>query len=85
MYNVIDATELGDVPWEAFSVKYNGEIPNNAPNWMSASYEVWFRDPLAVMEAQLGNPDFANEMGYSPKQVLSWTNKRQFSDFMFGN
>ena len=85
MYNVIDATTLGDVAWQAFSVKYNGEIPDNAPNWMSASYEVWFRDPLAVMEAQLGNPEFANEMDYSPKRVLSMTNKRQFSDFMSGN
>jgi hypothetical protein len=85
LYNVIDATELGDVPWQAFSVKYNGEIPPNAPNWMSTSYEVWFRDPLTVMEDQIGNRDVKNEMDYAPKQVFSAANKQQFSDFMSGD
>ncbi|KAI0283466.1 hypothetical protein BC826DRAFT_1093834 [Russula brevipes] len=46
LYNVIDATELSDVPWQASVVKYDGEKPANAPNWMSTPYEVWFRDPL---------------------------------------
>lgn len=85
LYNVIDATELGDVPWQAFAVKYSGEIPQDPPNWMSASYEVWFRDPLAVMEDQIGNRDFAKEIDYAPKQVFSMGSKRQFSDFMSGN
>jgi hypothetical protein len=85
LYNVIDVTEVGDVPWQAFSIKYSGKVPAGAPNWMSASYEVWFCDPLAVMEGQIGNPDFANETDYALKQVLSNMNKRQFSDFMSGN
>ena len=85
LYNVIDAMELGDVPWQAFSVQYNGDIPQNAPNWMSASYEVWFCDPLKVMEDQIGNWDFGKEVDYAPKQVFSQTNKWQFSDFMSGN
>ncbi|KAI0284149.1 hypothetical protein BC826DRAFT_919946, partial [Russula brevipes] len=85
LYNVIDATDLGDVPWQAFSVKYNGEIPNDPPNWMSASYDVWFRDPLTVMEGQIGNREFSEEVDYAPKQVFSRDNKRQFSDFMSGN
>ncbi|KAI0278315.1 hypothetical protein BC826DRAFT_1094727 [Russula brevipes] len=85
LYNVIDATELGDVPWQAFAVKYSGEIPQDRPNWMSASYEVWFRDPLTVMENQIGNRDFAKEIDYAPKQVFSMGSKRQFSDFMSGN
>jgi hypothetical protein len=85
LYNVIDATELGDVPWQGFAVKYNGEIPPNAPNWMSTSYEVWFRDPLLVMENQIGNRDVKNEMDYAPKKVFSTANMRQFSDFMSGD
>ena len=27
LYDTIDATEVGDVPWQAFSVQFNGEIP----------------------------------------------------------
>lgn len=86
LYNVIDATELGDVPWQAFSVKYEGDIPLNAPKWMLDSHEVWFRDPLRVMENQIGNQDFGpDEMDYAPKQVFSRTGKRQFSDLMSGD
>jgi Plavaka transposase len=71
MYKTIDQTELGDVPWQAFSVKFNGDIPEGAPGWKMASYEVWYRDPLVVIEGQLGNPDFNNEMDFAPKQVFS--------------
>jgi hypothetical protein len=85
LYNTIDATELGDVPWQAFSVKFDGDIPDHAPSWMTVSYEVWFRDPLAVVEGQLGNKDFGNEMDWAPKQVFSKDGKRQFSDFMSAN
>jgi hypothetical protein len=86
LYNVIDETELSDVPWQAFSVKYNGEIPPNAPKWMPASYEVWFRDPLDIMESQIGNRDFGpNEMDYAPKQVFSRSGTRQYSDLMSGD
>jgi hypothetical protein len=86
LYNVIDGTKLGDVPWQAFSVKYDGDIPHDAPKWMSDSFEVWFRDPLSVMENQIGNRDFGpNEMDYAPKQVFSGTGKRQFSDLMSGD
>jgi hypothetical protein len=85
LYNVIDATELGDVPWQAFVVKYDGDKPTNAPNWMSTPYEVWFRDPLTVVEDQIGNRDFKDQIDYAPKQVFSIANKRQFTDFMSGN
>jgi Plavaka transposase len=85
LYNVIDATELGDVPWEGFAVTYDGDVPDNAPSWMSTPYEVWFRDPLLVMESQIGNRDFGNEMDYAPKRVFSRTRTRQFCDLMSGD
>ena len=86
LYNVINGTELGDIPWQAFSVKYNGDVAPDGPRWMSASYEVWFHDPLNVMESQIGNRDFGpNEMDYAPKRVFSSQGKRQFSDLMSGD
>jgi hypothetical protein len=86
LYNIIDATELGDVPWQGFAVKYDGEVPvNDAPSWMSTSYDVWFRDPLLVMESQIGNRDFGNEMDYAPKRVFGRTRMRQFCDLMSGD
>jgi hypothetical protein len=71
LYDIIDATELGDVPWQGFAITYDGEVPDNPPNWMSTQYEVWYRDPLLVMESQIGNHDLGNEMDYALKQVFS--------------
>lgn len=86
LYNVIDSTQLGDVPWQAFSVTYDGEIPDGVPpTWMSNSHEVWYRDPLKVMENQIGNQDFGTDMDFAPKQVFDKNDKRQYTDFMSGN
>ena len=86
LYDTINTTELGDVPWQAFSVQYDGDIPaEDVPTWMTASYEVWFRDPLHVMEAQLGNKDFASEIDVAPKRIFSKEGKRQFTDLMSAN
>ncbi|KAF8220320.1 hypothetical protein L208DRAFT_1334445 [Tricholoma matsutake] len=68
LYNMIDATEVGDIPWQVFSVQFNGEIPpNDTLTWMTASYEVWFCDPIQVMESQLGNRDFGSKIDIAPK------------------
>lgn len=86
LHETIDATELGEVPWQAFSVSYAGELPSASPTpaWMTAKYEVWFRDPLQVCENQLSNPDFATEMDWAPKRVFK-KGKREYCDFMSGN
>jgi hypothetical protein len=49
---------------------------------MNALYDVWFRDPLLVMEGQLGSKDFASEIDIAPKRVFSKEGKHQFSDMM---
>jgi hypothetical protein len=86
LHDVIDATQAGDIPWEAFRIKYNGiTCAQNNPKWMSASYEVWFRSPLKVLENMIGNPDFATEMDYAPRQDFDRGGKRLYLDLMSGN
>jgi Plavaka transposase len=85
MYNQIDEISFGDSPWKSFEVEYSGHIEdNNPPAWKTATYEVWHRDPLRVMENQIGNPDFSKEMDYAAKQVFK-DGKRQYTDLMSGN
>ncbi|KAF8812719.1 hypothetical protein BYT27DRAFT_7086406, partial [Phlegmacium glaucopus] len=86
MLNQINSILLGDIPWEAFKISYSGEIPaTGKKSWMKKDYEVWYHNPLDVMESQLGNPDFANEMDYAPKEVFRWRNKtQQYTDLMSG-
>ncbi|KAF8266958.1 hypothetical protein EI94DRAFT_1731853, partial [Lactarius quietus] len=80
-------TEIGDVTWQAFSVEFDGEVSSDSetPSWKRKSYEVWFRDPLRIAEAQIANKDYAHEMDYAPKQMFSAAGKRQYLDFMSGN
>lgn len=87
LYNTIDSTEIGGVAWQAFAVQFDGEISDGAETapWKRKSYEVWFRDPLKIAEAQIANKEYAREMDYAPKRMFSSTQKRQYSDFMSGN
>jgi hypothetical protein len=87
LYETIDSIPHGNVKWQSFAVSYTGEHPEGTeiPAWKSASYEVWYRDPLLVMEQQIGNPDFSGSMDFAPKQVYDKNDKRQYSDMMSGN
>jgi hypothetical protein len=87
LYNKIDSTDIGAAPWQAFSVQFDAEAEEGSglPSWKTKPYEVWFRDPLKIAEAHIGNKDFAREMDYSPKRVFSRAGRRQYSDFMSGN
>lgn len=87
LYSTIDATALGDVPWESFSVTYDGDLPEDGPveAWKQAEYKVYFRDPRLVLHNQLANADFKDESDWAPKQVFDTGGKREYCDFMSGN
>jgi Plavaka transposase len=85
LYSTIDAIKQGEIPWNSFSVAYSGVRPQqNAPAWMDASYEIWFRSPLQVLEGQIANPEYNDMMDFTPKRVYHEA-KRQYTDLMSGN
>ncbi|KAK6997418.1 hypothetical protein R3P38DRAFT_2562260 [Favolaschia claudopus] len=86
LYATIDAIQQGDIPWQSFSVKYTGPIPEGGtvPVWMTETFEVWFRSPLGIFEKQLANPDFEGEMDWAPNRIFK-NRKRQFVDLFSGN
>jgi hypothetical protein len=85
LYNVIDSTPLGDVAWQSFSLQHNGTQPtSDVPSWMQAEYEVWFRDPQAIVKNMLANPDFKSDFDYAPFQEYSADGIHRFRDFMSG-
>ncbi|KAG6905029.1 hypothetical protein DXG01_005543 [Tephrocybe rancida] len=85
LHSTIDATLLGDVPWQSFSITYNGDVGEDAPSWQTKSFHVHFRDPRVILHNQVGNSDFAGEIDVAPKQVTDNDGKRRFQDFMSGN
>jgi hypothetical protein len=51
LYNTIDLTPIGDVPWESFIMKYNGANPDDERlAWMDMEFEVWFHNPKQLIE-----------------------------------
>jgi len=84
MYETIDCTPLGDVPWESFSLKYNAE-GEALLEWMTTDHEVWFRDPQELVANLVSNRDFANEFDYSPLREYDADGNHRFQDFMSGD
>lgn len=86
MYDHIDGAAVGDVPWQSFTLKYEGDVdPERSPSWKAAEHTVWFRDPHEVVKALLANPDFADDIEFSPHRDYDATGHRRFSDFMSGD
>ena len=82
----IDSILVGDIPWQSFSTRYTGALPTgDPPHWMTAEYEVHFRDPDAVARQLLDNPDFASDFDYTPRRNFDEKGGRVYSDFMSGN
>lgn len=81
----IDSSRLGDAPWYQLNITYDGDAGPFSPSWMSASYEVWFRDPVVVARNMLNNPDFRDEFDYAPYIELGRDGQRRWTDFMSGN
>ncbi|KAG1792118.1 uncharacterized protein BJ212DRAFT_1451172 [Suillus subaureus] len=86
LHNVIDATQLGDVPWQCFSAQYTGERPEVVPPWMDEEFEVWYRDPCAMAHNILANPTYKDEIDYVPFCEYDASDEtRQWKDFMSGD
>lgn len=86
LYSTIDSIPEGDLPWFSFAVRWDGKRREDNAEWKSKTYEVWCRNILDVMEAQLLNPDFKDEIDWAPKRVFhKRTGKRVWSNLMSGN
>ena len=67
LYSTIDSIPLGDVTWESFFLRYNGTRPDDeAPRWMDANYDIWFRDPRTLIHNILSNPGFNGGFDFMP-------------------
>ncbi|KAG6835315.1 hypothetical protein H0H93_002803, partial [Arthromyces matolae] len=86
LYDTIDSTPIGGVPWQSFTCQFNGDAGEGqvAP-WKKKKFDVWYRDPRLIMHNQLGNPDFKGRIDFSAKRVFDGDNRRRYQDFMSGN
>jgi hypothetical protein len=85
LYNTIDATPIGGVPWQSATLSYDGPRHEQPPLWMESEYTIWFRDPRLLFKNLLENPDFAQSFDYTPYQQYNNKGKRRYEHFMSGN
>ncbi|KAI0371809.1 hypothetical protein BV20DRAFT_165857 [Pilatotrama ljubarskyi] len=81
---VIDSIPHGDVPWESFTVTYNGPLPSTGvvPPWMTQEYEIHFRDPRLATIWMLRNPDFNGEFNVTPYREYNEDGEREYTNLM---
>jgi hypothetical protein len=86
LYDTIDSTPLGDVPWQSFSLSYDGQLPDDkVPTWMTDTFDVWFRDPHLIVTNILANPDFTSEFDLVPFRKFDANGNQIWQDFMSGS
>ena len=86
LHHQIDAIGLGNVSWEHASIKYNGPPSETVrpPEWKTAEYDVWFRNPRNMIKNIFANPDFEGQVDYAAYQEFS-DGHRQYGDVMSGD
>lgn len=85
LYNAIDATSIGGVPWQSANLSYDGPLPSEPPPWMQSGYTIWFRDPRLLFKSMLENPDFAKSFDYRPYRQYDTRGSRSYEHFMSGD
>ncbi|KAJ6541273.1 hypothetical protein B0H10DRAFT_1970804 [Mycena sp. CBHHK59/15] len=80
LYETIDATKLGDAPWQCFQTEPLA-VEEDAPAWACQSYEIWYRDPEVVIANMLENPDFDGAFDTAPYVELDSEGKQCMAYF----
>jgi len=84
--DTIDASDLGGVPWQCSSFQYQGEIPDGqVPEWMTALYEVYYRDPCDVIKNMIADKTFEHGLDYVPYQEFDEYGDRRYENLMSGD
>ena len=91
MYDTINSTPLGDIPWQSFTLDYNGPPPNtlepNSENlpWTTANYDILFHNACLLVQEMIANPNFAGGFDFTPYQEYSADGQHCFQNFMSGD
>ncbi|KAH9040822.1 hypothetical protein EDB84DRAFT_1587510 [Lactarius hengduanensis] len=85
----IDELTVGDVPWQSFTVNYDGELSDDVdgaqPKWMSDVHEVFYRDPHLIVRGMLTNPDYEGGMDFGPYRAFDKDGTRVYEHMMSGD
>ena len=72
MYDTINATPLGNIPWQSFTMNYNGTPSETlgpggeSPPWTTANYNIWFCDLCLLIHKMIANHEYKGQFDYTP-------------------
>jgi hypothetical protein len=84
LYATIDNIELGDAPWQSFTVRYNSLVADNAPSWKKRTYTVYCRNTLTAIRCILQNSNYDKHFDYHSYVEYVGHEKRKWSNLMSG-
>lgn len=86
LHQQIDAIKLGSAQWENTRLKYEGDIPETTrpPEWKTAHYDVWHRNPHEVVKDILSRPDLDGHVDYAAYQEFN-DEQQQYGNVMSGD
>ena len=82
LYDMIDSTPIGGVPWQSASLSYDGLLPVQPPPWMQSEYTIWFQDPRLLFKGMLETPDFMKSFDYRPYRQYDTKGSHRYEHFM---
>ena len=85
MHDTIDSSVLGDIPWQCLVTGISDNVTEHSPTWMQTRYEIWYRNPEAVVAAMLANQDFKGQFDLCPYIDLDASGRRRWNNVMSGN
>jgi hypothetical protein len=85
MHDILDSSVLGDIPWQCVVTGIADSVTEHSPTWMQKRYEVWYRDPEAVISTMLANQDFNGQFDLCPYIDLDASGRRRWNNVMSGN
>ena len=66
MYEAIDSTSMGDIPWKSFTLEYNSVQPeDDIPSGMIIDCDAWFQNPWDLVCNMISNPNFEDKFDYT--------------------
>ncbi|KAF8124479.1 hypothetical protein EV363DRAFT_1178092 [Boletus edulis] len=69
LYQLIDQI-MEEEMWQFFEMQHADAHDPIAPLWKQATYQMYLRDPMKLLEQQLSNPELKDFMDYAPSQVF---------------
>jgi len=92
MHTTIDASHLGDVPWQCMVTRYSPPDSvgdrSRAPaaaTWLQTTYKVCYRNPDAVVATMLANVGFAGQFDWRPYVETNRAGAHHWNNVMSGN